>query len=190
MKRLIINGVHHRPYLLPNLDRRLVVADAVAALRGRPTGLGLAVWAAGPTGPLGPHTLADAARNYAAIAAKNIFLGGAPPKAQPTQEFEGPGFVYLTDITELNHKHEAWLYHRASKQKQRLRDSAGFDSIRVTDQDHNTLVQGKVIRIDARDVIFKVHDKYYALHVGQNIEEAMRKSYPELQALTKETTAH
>ena len=63
-------------------------------------GLGLVLWAAGPTGPLGPKVLAQPPRHYAAIAKKNIFFGSSaldrPDVVQVAR------YVHLTDITHNN----------------------------------------------------------------------------------------
>src|SRR5437879_7659647 len=75
VEALIVAGAENRLTLLPGVTKRLEALDTVAALLQAPTGLGLAIWAAGPTGPLGPGVLAQPSRQYAAIAKKNIFLG-------------------------------------------------------------------------------------------------------------------
>jgi len=79
----------------------------------------------------------------------------------------------ITDIT-YNGRGEAFLYARFNNTKTRLRTSAGFDSFRVRNDKGETLVQGKVIRIEDRDLIFQSGDKYYSLHVGQNLEEVLK----------------
>src|SRR6202011_4890037 len=103
------NGADNHAYLLPNVDQRLLAIDAAAALQRGPSGLGLALLAAGPTGPLGPGTLARPARNYAALAGKNIFVGFPSAKERTGEEVEVSPFVYLTDITATPQKQEAWL---------------------------------------------------------------------------------
>src|SRR5437016_3040900 len=75
VEALIVAGAENRPWLLPGVARRLLVLEPVAALQQAPSGMGLVVWAAGPTGPLGPRVLAQPPRQYAAIAKRNIFLG-------------------------------------------------------------------------------------------------------------------
>src|SRR5215471_2679221 len=105
VEALVVTGADKRPSLMPSLDRRLGEADVVAGLQSGPTGLGLALWTAGPFGPQGARVLAQAEgqpeRDYRAIAAKNIFIG--PPRSavarQPETDLEPLRFTILTAIT-------------------------------------------------------------------------------------------
>jgi len=76
-------------------------------------------WLAGPTGPLGPGTLATPKRDYAAIADKNIFLGQVAVAEVP-QPIELTRYVHLTDITTNSRKVEAFLYNRATGRDYKL----------------------------------------------------------------------
>jgi hypothetical protein len=189
IEALILQGADHRRYLLPNIDQRMLAFEALTALRGGPGGLALAVWAAGPTGPLGPGRLAIPERNYTAIANKNIFLGPPPPKERPAEEAVVSRFVYLTDISGKSPKYQAFLYDRYNNHWTRLRSSRGFDAFRVTDNEGKTIIRGTVVRIEARELVFKAEDKFYVMHVGQNMEEAMGKSYPQLESVPSEQVA-
>ena len=89
-----------RAQLLPGVDRRLLALDTVSVLQGGPAALALVPFAAGPTGPLGPHVLAHPPKEYANIAGKNIFTG----PSRFLVERDGPAvdvtrFVHLTSIT-------------------------------------------------------------------------------------------
>ena len=174
---LVLSGAEKRDQLLPAADWKLAAADVVTGLCNGPTGLMVVPWAVGPTGPLGPGILATSSRQYGSIAAKDIFFG--PKEVDQSAEqgvdtFENLGFVVLTDITHTGSKSEAFLYTKYNNSKTRLRASAGFDSFRIRNSKDQTLAQGKVIRIDERDLIFRSGDKYYSIHVGQNLEEAMK----------------
>ena len=73
-------------------------------------------------------------------------------------------------------KAEAFLNTKFNKDsKTRLRASAGFDSFRIRNSKDQILAQGKVVRIDKRDLIFRSGDKYYSIHVGDNLEEALKR---------------
>jgi hypothetical protein len=174
---LVLNGTEARPYL-PYVDRRLIVLDTVSRLRGAPSGLGLAVWAvAAPGSKLAPTPLAQPPRRYADIVARNIFFPAEEKK--PEAQSDVTQFVYLIDITTNDKRTEAWLYNRGSSDYTRLRKSVAYDTFRVLDSGGNTLLSGKVIRIAPRDVYFQVDKKYYVIHVGQNLEEALRKPLSE-----------
>lgn len=189
VEALSLTGVSNRNYLLPNVDRRQVLLDAVAALRQAPVGLGMLTWAVGPAGPLGPGNLATSERNYESIAHKNVFMGPQrveePREDRSSPEVEITRFVHLTDITKNDRRSEAYLYDRYSNKRTRLRSEAGFDTFKITDGDGEAIVRGKVIKIEPRDLIFRVDENYFNIHLGQTLEESMRKplSGSELQAL-------
>jgi hypothetical protein len=174
IEALIVTGVENRPTLQPGMDPRLVWIEAVTALRRAPlSGLALVPWAVGPTGPLGPGDLAEQARNYASITGKDIFFG--PPATEPRQEeVQVTSFVHLTDITQTDKRNEAFLYDRLNNKKTRLRAETGFDSFRVEDGEGETVLHGKVVKIDARDLVFKADDKYYNLHIGESLADTLK----------------
>jgi hypothetical protein len=170
---LVLNGAETRPYL-PYMDRRLVVLDTVSRLRGAPSGLGLAVWGiAAPGSKVAPTPLAQPPRRYVDIVARNVFFPAEEKK--PEAQSDVTQFVYLIDITTNDKRTEAWLYNRGSNEFTRLRKSVAYDTFRVLDSGGNTLLTGKVVRIEPRDVYFEADKKYYVIHVGQNLEEALRK---------------
>jgi hypothetical protein len=178
VEALIVNGAENRPSLQA-MDRRLVLA-ALDVLGTKPRGIGGLATAAmmvSPTGPLGPGNLAQPRRDYPLLAAKNVFLGPSPLAQQ--EEVDPTRFIYLTDITDNGRRPEAFLYDRYNNRKTRLRASAGFDDFKVTDSQDETIVKGHVLRIQERDVLFQVDKKVFQMHLGDNLEEAMRKVVPD-----------
>lgn len=172
IEALVLREADARNQLLPGLDRQMAGVDLVTTLCNGPAALALVPWAVGPIGPLGPGALAVPTRQYASIAGKDIFYG--PPAAeQVAEQVDATEHVYLTDIT-YNGRWEAFLYDRYNNSKTRLRASAGFDSFRIRNSKGETLAQGKIIRIDDRDLIFLSGEKYYSMHIGQNLEEVLR----------------
>jgi hypothetical protein len=180
IEALIVSGANSRPYLIP-LDRRALAVEAVSALRQGPAGLGWLLAAAEPTGPLGPRVLAEPARQYASLGDKNIFYGPPPPPPPPPPPKQStPGmdmtqFTFLTDIVHSELRGEAFFYDRLNNSRTRLRNSAGFDTFRIRDSNGDTQVQGKIVRMDERDIIFVASDRYYAIHVGQSMKDALAK---------------
>jgi len=182
IEALVMQGADARVYLTP-VDQRLLVMEALNGMRRGPAGLALLPAVAGPGGPQGPRKLADNTRQYASIAGKNIFFG--PPPPPPTVEKAPPPpvdktdvtqFVFVTDITHDASKSEAFLFDHYSKSpKTRLRASPGFDTFRIRDAQGETVLQGKVVRLAERDVIFLANGKHYAWHVGQNLKECLVK---------------
>jgi hypothetical protein len=190
IEALVLSGAENRGQLLPGADPKPVVIDVLAILQNGSAGLALVPGAVGPTGPIGPGLLAVPPRQYASIAGKNIFFG-PPTTDRPTENVDIMQFVYLTDITRDDSKAEAFIYDRYNNRKTRLRASAGFDSFRILDSQGETLLRGTVVRIDDRDLVFQNGEKYYSIHVGQNLEEALKRplSASELKELgLKDTT--
>jgi hypothetical protein len=175
VEALVVNGAEVRSYLL-FVDPRLMVADAVAGLAGGPVGLGAALWEAGPGGKLAPTPLARSERSYADIAGKNVFYPAAAEEKKP--DVDVARFVYLTDITRDDRRSQAFLYDRYNNRTTRLRASRGFDSFRVVDENGKPIVRGKVVRMTERDVYFEADEKFYVIHVGESLDEALRKPLP------------
>lgn len=173
VEAIILSGAEDRSVLLPGVDRRLLAIDVVTTLQRGPSGLALVPWAAGVTGPLGPRHLASSPRQYVSIAGKNIFYG--PPANNFTDKVDATQFVHLTDITHTEDRIEAFLYDRYNNRKTRLRVSPGFNSFRVQDEEGETVLRGTMVQIDDREVIFRAEDRYYSLHVGQSLREALKK---------------
>jgi hypothetical protein len=126
-------------------------------------------------GPVFQVSLAEAGREYLSIPEKNVFFGPSDRPKTVEPNWEVLRFVHLTDITTNERRTEAFLYDRYNNQRTRLRASVGFDSFRIRDAAGEELVAGKVMRIDERDVIFEAEEKFFKLHIGQSLEEAMRK---------------
>jgi len=202
IEALVVSGAERRPINLLGVDHRLLALDALTVLEGGPARIALVPMWLSPTGPRGQQILeyqeetaqardpsspkyeAVARRNYRDIAKKNIFQG-APTledtSSGPTgEDIEVTRYTYLTDITVSEWRSEAWYYIRTSKRKTRLRVSPGFNTFRIMDdRDEQTVVSGKVVKIESRDIYFTVGNNFYGIHVGQNFADAMRRKLPE-----------
>ena len=174
VEALILDGAEKRQDLLPGISPKLWELDVIAGLRGAPTAVTLLPWMCGPTGPFGPGTLARKNTDYAAIGDTNIFLGPAPPERK-AEEVAVTRFVHLNHITHNDKRWEAWLYNRYDNKWTRLRAEAGFDFFRILNEKGDTLVRGKVVTIDPREIVFKVDDTYYSVHIDQTLDDAMKK---------------
>jgi hypothetical protein len=173
VEALVLAGADKRKQLLPAVDWNLAGVDVLTSLCSSPTGLIMLLSGIGPTGPLGPPILAAPVRQYGSIAAKDIFFGPTVVE-QVAEKVDATEHVYLTDITHTGTKAEAFLYDRYNNSKTRLRASAGFDAFRIRDSKGETLVQGKVVRIEDRDLIFRSGEKYYSIHVGESLLETLK----------------
>jgi hypothetical protein len=128
-------------------------------------------------------------RNYADIAKKNIFQG--PPTVEREapvstgEEIDVTKFTYLTDITLADWGGEAYIYFRASHRKMRLRVSPGYRSFGIKDDfDDQFAIKGEVMKIESRDLYFKVGRELYRMHIGQNFAEALRQRVSDAEAKT------
>ena len=93
---------------------------------------------------------------------------------------EGAGMLVLEDLGHAK-KRGATIYAELTGY------GSTADAFRITDKDGGTRVQGQVIHIDSHDLIFRVGEKYYTMHLGQNLEQAMERPLPSEQVdyLTK-----
>jgi hypothetical protein len=187
IETVIVNGVDNRPYLLPNIDRRLVAVDALTALRGGPSGLAWLTWAIGPTGSQGPGVLATKPRKYSSIAAKNIFLG-MPDKEEI---IETTRYVFLSQIVTGERYNSAYFYNRYYDQYPELGSRPGSNQAVIRSSSGEAVITIKAVRIDPRDVVFSVGDKYYTIHIGENLAYAMEEplSEEQVEALLKDGAA-
>jgi hypothetical protein len=118
------------------------------------------------------EVLAKESRSYASIAAKNIFLG--PPQKETSEKIDVTPFVKLTDISYRDGRWEGRLFNVAVNHNQRIRPGAGFNYFVVLNEDRNVLMRGKVERMDdVREFIFSSSGKFYRMHVGQSLADAM-----------------
>lgn len=185
VEALVMNGAEKRPRLLPEVDRRLVALDVLTTLLQGPGALALVPWTVSPAGALGPGLLAHAPEAYALIPAKNIFFGhGSDQK----EEIEVAQFVYLTDIIRSGRKVEAHLYNRYDNIEERLRAAPGLNLFHIPNDRDEQGPEARVMRLDDRDMYFRVGEAVYVIHVGENLSEAMKNPLQpaELKALRLE----
>ncbi|HZU34934.1 MAG TPA: hypothetical protein VFA18_03445, partial [Gemmataceae bacterium] len=171
---LVVTGAMARTRLLPNIDGRLLVADAVAGLQHAPAGLGLAAWAASPAGPLGPGALATQKRDYTALANKDPFYGRPPPPEERRDDVDVTRFVYLTSITTDGPMPEAYIFNRIDDRRQRVRNRPGYRDFYANDSLGETRMRGQVVAFKERDLLFQSDGQYYVFHVGDTLHDALQ----------------
>jgi hypothetical protein len=113
----------------------------------------------------------DAARTYAAIAKKNVFLGRPPSEEEGgTPEWMAPHFVRLTGIApDGRGRAQAFLFDVSINRMTRLRATPGFDQFTfVKDGEPKAVVRGTVVKIGDRDIVFRAEvaaeDGSYSTH--------------------------
>jgi hypothetical protein len=177
VEALILNGTDNRSHLLPNVNQRLLAVDVLVLNAQRSGAVGLAgiAWAVGPAGPLSPGSLAQPPRQYAAMADKNIFFGNQKaPVVKQRDSLDPTRFVHLVSITHNHEYTEASFYDQYNNRYINLRTDSGYDTFKIDDDRGETAVHGKVMLIDQRNLVFRVDDIYYSVHVHESLEEALR----------------
>lgn len=185
VEALVVHGSAKRGGGLAAAGQPLVVRDAVLlAGRRMPTGLGLP----GLQEKLLAAALLPRGRVYTDLARKNIFEGAPPPpqpqtiveyvkekapvEVKPRETEDVITFAHLTDVT-IASAPRASLYDRAIERRVELKLSLGSNWIPLLKtSDRNTVVRGKVVRIDTRGVTFHIQ-----LKTTSGDEESPRKRF-------------
>ncbi len=158
--------------------------------------------------PYPPRVLAEPERRYALMDRKNMFTGIAPPPppARSTEEEEKPKqkedprevlrFVKLTMLCydpELD-RWEATLYDQAKggPEKRIGKRPTWRAKFTILDKYDEKMLEGQVVHIDERGVVFRSEDKFYRLRCGDFLYPAIRtplkgKELKELEELGVDT---
>jgi len=176
-----ILGAAPRDSLAPQPSGSFLVLDALTCLLCPVAGQATLWWSVSPAGPYGARKLSPhrQGNDYAAIVRKDLFAGLRPVQpvaSQPAADRSLLRYVVLTDITETFIRREAWLYCRPTNTHVRLREEGGFNEFEVRDARQLTIVKGKVRRINTREVVVEVAGKFYVIHLGQTLADALAES--------------
>ncbi len=121
------------------------------------------------------HVLAEPDRDYYALVAKNFFSGG--PSGRLTEDRDMVlNAVRLTMIE--NDPRERWLatyWDQNRGLEERVLNTRNLTDFAVKDRYNNTLVDAKVLAIDAKGVVFKAADRYYRWECGDYLSDTMRR---------------
>jgi hypothetical protein len=167
VEALVITGADRRPYLMPNFDRNLMAADVAVSALGGGNSSALWLWTSLSPGLFSPGRLAEPMRDYTAIGRKNIFLGRVPRESNDkSPEWMAPRYVHITDITPGTLRTRVTLYDVSTNIKKVLKDSSGSpDTFSfVKDGDGNTILDGAVVKVDAREITYRAE-----FHVGDTV---------------------
>jgi hypothetical protein len=98
-----------------------------------------------------------------------------PPASAADKAPATGGDIVLTTITQREDDGaEAELYDRFNNKKLRLRLAEGADTFQFTDKVGKETATVRASRLDRRELVFRTGNKYYAVHIGQTIADALR----------------
>jgi hypothetical protein len=114
-----------------------------------------------------PHVLAEPARRYTDMLAKNIFTGVAAVSRLSEDRNQVLGVVKLTAVWNSGRRWEATYYDQGKGGEEKRLTARTINEFSVADKYDNVLVQGKVVRLDEDGVLFQSDGKYYRWTCGQ-----------------------
>jgi hypothetical protein len=135
--------------------------------------------AAQATGSTVARSLARKPADYAAVLANNIFYGPPPPPVAPQ---EGPDITKSIQLVFISRPAgedergcEAILWNQADNDWTRLCPKEGRETFQYKNKLGELRVQGTVVRIDDEDVVFRVGDDLYQIHLDETLDKALAR---------------
>jgi hypothetical protein len=166
LEGLVIDGANAEQPILVGANGHLVELDALNAMTGGPAFLSLLAQAGLP-------------RDYDLVAKWNVFTGPQSAIAKGNRGIPLGPYIYLTTIRQDGGVGEALLRDRYNNNKATiLKTEAPANVFQVVDSNGKELFKGQVLRIESRDVYFKVGWRVFDMHLGDNVAQAMRRPVP------------
>jgi hypothetical protein len=163
------------------LDTHRFAAELVASLQPATP---LSMRGLGTIAPIavhGSHKLASARhleRDYHQLATKNVFIGLTPQSAVAAADQNVLKGVQLTAITMNFINTEAWIRNRFTNDMVKLRAEVPFDTFKIFDRNGQTVLSGKVLAIDARQIEILAEmgneTRKCVVHVGSFLDQAWK----------------
>ncbi len=197
---LSMSNTPTRHAVIPNPTGTIAQLEMLAAMKKVPVGLLYALSQVTSTGYHGQSKLASnlkPEREYATMQKKNVFAGlASASSATPAAVAKVPDpeilkYTQLTSITANFITEEGLLRNRKTNKYVKLRAEGGVNDFEIRDGDDQLVLKGKVLAIKPRDLVFETKGKAYVLHIGQFVEEALKKELTtdELKQYDAELTA-
>jgi len=201
VEALSMSNTPLRQAIIPNPTGMIAQLEMLSAMKRVPVGLLYSLSQVTATGYHGQSKLASTLkpeREYATMEKKNVFAGLASASAASTvpvitkqPDTEILKYTQLTSITANYITEEGLLRVRKTNKYVKLRAEGGVNEFEIRDGDDQLVLKGKVLAIKPRDLVFETKGKAYVLHVGQFVEEALKKELTteELKQYDAELTA-
>jgi hypothetical protein len=156
-------GVRGRPGELDvNMTVEALLATGAEPREGLTPGTDVAV-----------RTLAEPARTYADLAGKNIFLGTAAQTRLTEDRIAVLEAVRLTTLAHNGRRWEAYLYDQAKGGSEKRLNALTVTDFTIKDKYGSAVLEGKVVLIDAKQMVFQSEGKYYRLRCGDFLYPAV-----------------
>jgi hypothetical protein len=124
-----------------------------------------------------PVVLSPMARLYPEMAAKSMFDGTAANSRLTEDPKDVLSFVKLTSLTNNGRRWEAALYDQGKGGDEKYLTERGRNEFTVLDKYENVLLQGTVVYVDQRVMIFKANDKHYQAFIGDVLYDALANPF-------------
>jgi hypothetical protein len=119
------------------------------------------------------RTLAEPGRTYADLAGKNIFLGTAAQTRLTEDRIAVLEAVRLTTLAHNGRRWEAYLYDQAKGGSEKRLNALTVTDFTIKDKYGTAVLEGKVVLIDAKQMVFQSDGKYYRLRCGDFLYPAV-----------------
>jgi hypothetical protein len=180
---LSMSNVPDRESVFPVPDPRIALGETMSTLYGAPSGILVGINQFSPSGLFGSSKLAAEirpGREYSAMLNKNVFSGLAPkdpaaPNANRPPDKSVLKDTVLTSITANYVTERGLLWVQPTNKFVDLRAEGGINAFEVKDANDQVVLRGKVLAIKPRDLVFEADGKLYAMHIGEKLEQAMKK---------------
>jgi hypothetical protein len=119
------------------------------------------------------RALAEPARTYADLSAKNIFLGTAAQTRLTEDRIAVLEAVRLTTLSHNGRRWEAYLYDQAKGGAEKRLNALTVTDFAIKDKYGTAVLEGKVVLIDERQLVFQSEGKFYRLRCGDFLYPAV-----------------
>jgi hypothetical protein len=126
-----------------------------------------------PGSDVNARALAEPARTYADLAGKNIFLGTEARSRLTEDRVAVLEAVRLTTLAHNGRRWEAYLYDLAKGGSEKRVNALTVTDFVIKDKYGTTVLEGKVVHIDERQMVFQSDGKYYRLRCGDFLYPAV-----------------
>lgn len=203
VEALAMSNVPVRHSIVASPTIAVMQLEMLAAMKRLPVGMLYSLSQLTPTGLHGQNKLASKTkpeREYAEMVKKNVFAGLASATAVAASaevvkakaaDMDILKLTQLTSITANYITEEGLLRIRKTNKYVKLRAEGGVNDFEIRDGDNQLVLKGKVLAIKPRDLVFETKGKAYVLHIGEFLEEALKKELTaeELKKYDAELTA-